>query len=112
MAVPITYSIFSLTLSFGIVIFSGLAAYYTFMWLLEAGKHYYTWLKIALFTMDILWVIVFLYVGISYVVGKPLIEPGSFGALFIRPMIFMGALFSAISARYSWVGNRIRNESF
>lgn len=111
-AVDITYSIFSLTLSFGIVIFEILSAYYTFMWLLESPKVYYTWLKISLLILDVLWIIVFGFVGVSYLFGKPVIEPGSFGALFIRPLIFIASLFRAISSRYSWMGNRIRNEPF
>ena len=106
MIVTIAYSIFSLTMSFGIVIFSGLAAYYTFLWIVETDRRHDTWIKISSFTMYILWIILFLFIGVSYIVGKPLIEPGSFGAFYIRPMIFVQSLFLAINARYSWVSNR------
>ena len=109
---PAYYSVFSLAVSFGIVVFNGLCAYYTFLWLLEAPKQYYSWLKICLFVTSIFWMVLFSFVGISYMVGKPLIEPGSFGVIFIRPMIFVSSLFSAVSARYSWVGNRMKNGSF
>ena len=84
------FDILAIVLSLLIIFNFSISTYYGIRMMILKGKNKFGWCPEMLVTYEsILWIIVFSYIMINTLFGKTLIDNVSFGAIFIRPLIFL-----------------------
>lgn len=98
------YEILSFVLASGIIIYFSLASFYGIRYfLITRLKKKYDWIFMMCTVISILWVLMFLYINFESVLGRPPVVYESFGALFIRPLILLTGVGTAILLRIKYI---------
>ena len=91
------FDILAIVLSSLIILNFSISVYYGIKMMILKQKNKFGWCPEMLVTYEsILWVIVFSYIIINTFLGKTLIDNASFGAIFIRPLIFLTSIITLI----------------
>jgi len=102
----ILYEVVSVILAFFIIIFGSITFYLgTRYLLLTKVKKQYDWIVLIQTVIALSWIIIFGYIAEEYIRQTFVIPVGSFGTLFIRPLI----LFSVVTQSV-WMSIRYRFE--
>ena len=109
------YDIIAIILSFLIVSHFSISSYYGIKMIILKGKNKFGWCPEMLVTYEsILWVILFCYVICNTFRNNILIDNKSFGAVFIRPVILLSGVKTAIlqKRRYLAIVEKYRLEKY
>lgn len=104
MKIGTIYEIFSFVLASGIIVYFGLAFYFGIKYfMLTKLKKKYDWIFMMCTVISLCWVLMFSYINIESLFGRPPVVYESFGALFIRPLILLTGVGTAILLRIKYI---------
>jgi len=104
----IYFNFFSVFLSVSIVLNSIASLYFgTRLLFLKNFETRNCTLIIMKIIVSFFWMCIFSYIFIMECLGKPIFEFNSFGAVYIRPVILLSIVNTAIAQRICWKQNKI-----
>ena len=93
----ILYDIASLILAICIVAFSSMTVFYGVNYLIITKlKKRFDWIVAMQIAIHLAWVIIFGYITYQTIVDIPPLVAGTFGAIFIRPVILLSSVAASI----------------
>lgn len=107
MNITLFFDILGLILSIAIVLFFTVAFWYNCKYLiLSKTKGKYDSIFLVITTVSLIWIILFSYIIVQTFNGIYVIDNSSFGAIFIRPIILMTSVGTAISSKIRYIVER------
>lgn len=95
------FNVINTVMTVGIIIVYAFASYWNIKFLMSTKRQTYTWIKIYLTIMCVVFILVHLFYLYRIIIGSPL-DFSLFELAFIRPSVFLmgGALASSSRARH------------